>query len=205
MTTTHFDKAAADWDKKERRVKLAAAISGAIGKLPLSTGMDGLEYGCGTGLVGLALASRLGRLTAMDTSQGMLDVLRQKTSEQGLTNVSPLRCDLLADSYSHQHDLIFCSMTLHHIKASDGLLQRFCELLKPGGYLAVADLVQEDGSFHDPTASGVMHHGFDPEQLESLLTGQGMVEVRSRTIHTIVKPERVDREYPIFLLTGRKP
>ncbi len=204
MSTERFDKAAAEWDEKPRRVLLAEKISAAIGRLPLSREMDAMEYGCGTGLVGLPLASVLGRLTAVDTSQGMLDVVQEKIDAQGATNIRPLCCDLLAQEYPGKHDLIFCSMTLHHIKDAEELLKRFTELLNPGGYLALADLVQEDGSFHGPEAEGIKHHGFNPDTLTAFLATLGMIDLQSEVIHTIVKEENNNREYPVFLLSGRK-
>lgn len=205
MTTEHFDKAAKDWDKKERRVQLAAKISAAIARLPLSTKMDAMEYGCGTGLVGLSLAPFLGRLTAMDTSQGMLDTLQDKITREGISNVHPLRCDLLTEDYNKEHDLIFCAMTLHHIQESNILLQRFANLLNPGGYLALADLALEDGSFHDLSATGVHHYGFDSEKLASALAAAGLVETKSEIIHLLSKGEGETKTYPVFLLTGRRP
>jgi 2-polyprenyl-3-methyl-5-hydroxy-6-metoxy-1,4-benzoquinol methylase len=203
MSTERFDKAASEWDTKPRRVLLAEKISAAIGRLPLSREMDAMEYGCGTGLVGLPLAPALGRLTAIDTSQGMLDVVQEKIDAQGLTNIRPLCCDLLAEEYTGKHDLIFCSMTLHHIKDAEALLRRFTELLNPGGTLALADLVQEDGSFHGPSAEGIQHQGFDPDTLTEVLATLGMVDLQSEIIHTIVKEENNNREYPVFLLNGR--
>lgn len=204
MTTEHFDKAATGWDKKQRRVQLAAKISAAIARLPLSADMDAMEYGCGTGLVGLSLAPTLGHLTTIDTSQGMLDVLQEKITAQGISNVQPLRCDILTDDYSRKHDLIFSAMTLHHIKETESLLQRLAQLLNRGGYLALADLAQEDGSFHDPSVTGVHHHGFDCEKLAAILTAAGLVEIQSEIIHTMTKGEGEERKYPVFLLTGRK-
>ncbi|MBU0947008.1 MAG: class I SAM-dependent methyltransferase [Proteobacteria bacterium] len=204
MTSTHFDKAATDWDTKQPRVQLAAKISAAIARLPLSATMDAMEYGCGTGLVGLSLAPTLGHLTAIDTSQGMLDVLQEKIVEQGIANVSPLRCDLLIDDYSKRHDLIFCAMALHHVQEFEPLLQRFAGLLNQGGYLALADLAQEDGSFHDPSAEGVHHHGFDSEQLAAILSAAGLIKIKSEIIHTLIKGEGDGTQYPVFLLSAQK-
>lgn len=202
MTTEHFDKAAADWDTKPRRVQLAEKISGAIARLPLSQEMNAMEYGCGTGLVGLSLAPSLKWLTSIDTSQGMLDTLQKKITEQGIKNVTPLCCDLLADDYNQSHDLIFCAMTLHHIKDAEGLLRRLANLLHPGGYLAVADLAEEDGSFHDPEAKGIMHHGFNSQRLTAILTDVGCTDIKNEIIHTITKG---GRPYPVFLLTAHRP
>jgi predicted TPR repeat methyltransferase len=207
MSGKHFDQAAAGWDQKQRRVELAARIAAAIsGTLPLNAAMTALEYGCGTGLVGLALAPQLASLTAVDTSAGMLEVLARKIADEKIANVTPLRLDLLHEPLADRFDLIFCAMVLHHIQETDTILARFSGLLRDGGYLAVADLREEDGSFHDPEADGVMHHGFDPADLAARLGGLGMQEVRFSEVHSIVKPREAGetRFYPVFLLTGRK-
>ena len=204
MSTEKFDKAASEWDSKPRRVQVAETISAAMGRLPLSREMDAMEYGCGTGLVGIPLASSLGRLTAIDTSRGMLDEVEKKITSGGLANVRTLQCDLLTEDYRQNHDFIFCAMTLHHVEDARGLLRRFTELLNPGGYLAVADLVTEDGSFHGPSAEGIKHHGFNPERLKTFLADLGLVDLRSDIIHTIIKEEQDNREFPVFLLSGRK-
>lgn len=207
MSGKHFDKAAAGWDQKQRRVELAAKIAAAISStLPLHKKMKALEYGCGTGLVGLALAPQLETLTAVDTSSGMLEVLARKIEEEKITNVTPLRLDLSQESMEDRFDLIFCAMTLHHIKEADQLLARFCDLLQDGGYLAVADLKEEDGSFHDADADGVMHFGFNPEYLVRTLTTLGLQQVAVKEVHAIIKTNDagVERAYPVILVTGKK-
>jgi len=203
MTTERFDKFAPDYDTKLRRVQLAEVISTAIARLPLTENMTAMEFGCGTGLVGLALAPLIKTLIALDTSQGMLDVLQKKIDEQNLTNVHCSNSDIFRDEYKQKYDLIICSMTLHHLQDADGLLRRFSELLTPGGYLAVADLILEDGSFHDPSADGIFHHGFDMKTLKTTLAQFDMDSVQGDIIHTIRK-EATEKEYPVFLLTAQK-
>ncbi len=203
MSAERFDTMAADYDKKLRRRQLAESISTSVAKLPLTKTMDGMEFGCGTGLVGLLLAPELGTLTALDISQGMLDVLQQKIDEQHLDNVRCLNADIFQENYKYTYDLILCSMTLHHLQDATGLLQRFTELLNPGGYLAIADLYLEDGSFHDASAEGIFHTGFNTEALRSTLTGFGMESIQIEPVHTI-KKEKTGNEYPIFLLTAHK-
>jgi 2-polyprenyl-3-methyl-5-hydroxy-6-metoxy-1,4-benzoquinol methylase len=203
MSTEYFDRAAAEWDGKSRRVLLAEKIAAAILELPLSDKMSGMEYGCGTGLVGIAIAPSLKSLTAVDTSRGMLAELQKKVDEGAISNIQTLYCDLSSDAYRKKHDLIFCVMTLHHIENAQGLLQHFTELLNPGGYLAIVDLVTEDGSFHKASAEGIHHYGFDPGELATLLEDLGMEELKDRVIHSIVKEEN-NTTYPVFLLAGRK-
>jgi len=201
-----FDTKAADWDKKKTRVALAGAIAEAISDLPLNREMSAMEYGCGTGLVGLALAPRLGKLTAVDTSPGMLEVLQQKIDTAGVHNVTPLQLDLAHEPCVDRFDLIFSAMTLHHIEAANDILAVFCRLLNDGGYLAIADLDREDGSFHAPGSRGVRHHGFDRRQLSRQLGEHGLTEVKDRTAYVFRKSGKdgTIRDYSIFLITGRK-
>jgi SAM-dependent methyltransferase len=207
MGEKHFDRAAAGWDQKQRRIEMAARIAGAISSaLPLAPTMKAMEYGCGTGLVGLALAPQLASLIAVDTSSGMLEILARKIADEKIPNVTPFRLDLPAEPYTDRFDLIFSAMVLHHVRETDKILARLVDLLVVGGYLALADLWEEDGSFHDPGMEGVMHHGFNPADLAARLGGLGMGEVTWTEVHSIIKSDGAgtERAYPVFLLTGRK-
>lgn len=206
MNTNRFDSAAADWDKKDQRVQLAAAIAAGIAELPLHPAMEALEYGCGTGLVGLALAPRLKSLTAADSSPGMLATLSDKIAAAGLTNVYPLLLDLHQDTCSQQFDLIFSAMTLHHLADVGPIIEKLVAGLKTGGHIALADLDSEDGSFHGDNTEGVMHHGFDRDELGRTLRRLGCGTIQARTVHTVVKPDAAGalQSYPVFLVTAKK-
>jgi ubiquinone/menaquinone biosynthesis C-methylase UbiE len=202
-----FDKVAAGWDEKPQRRLLAAAVAAGIAAdIHLHREMQVLEYGCGTGLCGLQLASEVGHLTAVDTSAGMLEELRKKVRSLDLGNVTPLL--ISPDRWTQPaaaFDLVFSSMVLHHIETIQTLLKHFQKSLKPGGSLALADLEKEDGTFHDdPT--GVAHHGFDPQALIAVLKQLGFAALNARTVHMIRKQHSDDeRAYPVFLITGQKP
>ncbi len=80
---TNFDERARDWDSDPKKVERARVVADAIRKtIPLSQEMKALEYGCGTGLLSFALQPDLGEITLADTSQGMLDVLREKIAKR---------------------------------------------------------------------------------------------------------------------------
>lgn len=203
-----FDDAAADWDEKPQRVALARRVAEAIEQvIPLTGSMRVLEYGCGTGLVSRALSPRVAKIIAVDTSPRMLEVLRQKAREEKIYNLETLVHDLTVNPLPEQDfDLVISSMTLHHIPDFAALVHRFFALLKPGGYLALADLVTEDGSFHEDQR-GVAHHGINPQALLAILQENGGLDCGVQEIHTIVKNQENNdqpRRYPVFLVWCRK-
>jgi ubiquinone/menaquinone biosynthesis C-methylase UbiE len=202
-----FDAKAATWDEEPRRVLLAREVTAAIlQEVPLSRHMTALDYGCGSGLVTLGIQPHVGRIVGADSSQGMLDVLARKVQEQGIANVSTRLIDLVAqDSLDSGFDLIVSSMTMHHVCDVATLISDFARALNPGGWLALADLETEDGSFHDDQ-TGVYHHGFDRDFMHELLTGSGCSDVRVVSAATVHKksPDGGERSYPVFLAVGRK-
>lgn len=201
-----FDAKAAQWDEQPARLRLAGDVAAAIAAaVPLRKSMNALEFGCGTGLVTVALAPALAAITAVDTSAGMLDVLRNKTRTLSLPNIHPLQIDLTRDPLpAGDYDLVFSSMVFHHIRDCRAVLKTCRDLLKPGGWLAVADLDAEDGSFHGPDAR-IEHQGFDRADFKAALKALGFENLRDTTAATIPRQTAQGlRNYPVFLITAQK-
>jgi tRNA (cmo5U34)-methyltransferase len=196
----HFDRAAATWDLRDRRVALAHAVAQAVAaRVPLAGKRSVLDFGCGTGLVTLELAPQVGSITGADTSPGMLSILAEKASALGI----PVQLISLDAEGSRDlggpYDLIVSSMTLHHVADVPALLRRFSLHLRPSGQVALADLDEEDGSFHESTVS-FHHRGFPRERMAAWLEEAGFRDVRLGAAAVTVKQ---GREYPVFLATAR--
>ena len=203
---TNFDERAKDWDSDPKKIERAGAVAKAIRRaIPLSNEMEALEYGCGTGLLSFALQSDLGQITLADTSQGMLDVLSEKIASAGVTNMHPVRLDLASDPLpAGRYDLTYSLMTLHHIHDVNDILVKFCDLLVPEGYLLVADLDQEDGSFHTDGTTDV-HLGFDRDELQKTVENIGFGNVLFSTAYEIKKKiGNEEKTFPVFLMTAQK-
>ena len=183
-----FDKAAATWDENPGRVKMAENVTQAIlGTIRPGPDTDVMDFGCGTGLLTLALQPHVRTVTAVDSSQGMLDVLDQKIRAQGLTNVRTRHVDLEKDELPGPFDLAVSSMTFHHIRDTDLLLKRIAGILKPGGKIAIADLDSDEGKFHDSN-EGVFHFGFDRHLMRKSFEAAGFVAVQNRTAAIMACP-----------------
>jgi ubiquinone/menaquinone biosynthesis C-methylase UbiE len=205
LDAAHFDSKARQWDDnpvfQERALKIAEAVRKAV---PLRRDMNALDYGCGTGLLSFPLKDELGAILLADSSGGMLDVVTGKIAAQGVANMTPLKLDLLTDPPPAQRfDLIVTSMTLHHVPDTDHILRTFHDLLQPGGYLCIADLDQEDGSFHGPEVD--VHHGFDRAELSQRAAQAGLADIQFQTVFSIAKErESGAQDYPVFLMTARR-
>lgn len=205
LDAAHFDSKARQWDEnpvfQERARKIAEALRAMV---PLSPRMTALDYGSGSGLLSFPLKDELGHITLSDTSPGMLAVAEEKIAAQGVANMAILQADLSATALpDRRFDLIYSSMTLHHIPDTDAILAAFHAHLNPGGWLAIADLDREDGSFHGPEVD--VHHGFDRQTLEEKTRQAGFADVAFRTVFEIEKDQPEGRRaYPVFLMVARK-
>lgn len=122
--------------------------------------------------------------------------------------MKPIKLDLTSDPLPNEHfDLVYTMMTLHHIPDTQHILNQFYELLNHGGYLCVADLDKEDGSFHGHDVDDV-HKGFDRKELADLAEKLGFTSINFTTAYKMEK--EVDNQgktelFPIFLMVAKKP
>ncbi len=196
---SHFDQAANSWEQRPISQQLASSIPAAIEQaIILQPQQRLLDFGAGTGLLSAALATQVAEIVALDTSDAMLAVLAQKQ----LPNVRIVNQDIFA-GLAEQFDGVVSCMAVHHVADTAGLFQVFFQQLVSGGFIAIADLDQEDGSFHgDNEGKGVKHLGFDRQQLTTILQDIGYQDI---AFNTAVNIEKDGRNYPVFLLIARKP
>ncbi len=139
-----FDKEAASWDAPPR-VKLAEDVARSILRhVPLKAEMDILDFGCGTGLVSLALLPKVRSVTGVDSSQGMLDVFNAKVFRGNISRAKTVHLNLdKGESLPGFYHVIVTSMALHHIKDIKALLDKFSEAIFPGVILSLPILIMK--------------------------------------------------------------
>lgn len=88
-------KTSRDWDKKAagfaQRTASSLYTELFIGLLRPKASWNILDVGCGPGTLALPLSEQVHTVSALDYSQGMLDILTQKTKKQRIKNISTYR------------------------------------------------------------------------------------------------------------------
>ena len=195
-----FEHKSKSWDMNSKRVKNAKEISSLIVKnINLDKDMTIMDFGTGTGLLSYFIAPLVKKIVAVDNSPSMLDEFEKKSilfdSETEI-----IQKDLSTDIIDRQFDGIISSMTIHHIEEIKALFQKFYTMLPQNGFIAIADLEEEDGTFHSDN-SGVFHFGFNKEELKVIATKVGFTDIHFELANTICKPHK---EFNVFLMIGVK-
>jgi len=196
-----FDSRAREWDKDKMHMERSVAIAAELEKMiPLRHSMKALEYGAGTGILSFLLKDRFSEITLMDNSQEMIKVCLEKTEYLETSHVVPLWFDLEHKNFDGKFDIIYNQMVLHHVDDFEAIINTFYSLLNTEGYLAIADLYTEDGSFHGIDVK--VHLGFDPDLLAEILKKAGFKDVEYKTCFEVKRES--GKKYPVFLLVGKK-
>ena len=92
---------------------------------------------------------------------------------------------------SSTFDLIYSSMTLHHLTDVAATVKLLTTYLKPGGLLVAFDLEQgpESMLFHPQPVSPCVHHqgGFASDDLRTVWKGAGLKDVSCEKVHRFTK------------------
>jgi len=196
----HFKNKSKSWDMNSKRVQNAKSIADLIVKnIDLNAHMELMDFGAGTGLLGYCVAPYVAKIVAVDNSPSMLMEFKNKCD--GFSCVTEvIEKDLSTETIDRKFDGIISSMTIHHLEDLNALFAKFSNMLEDNGFIAIADLDLEDGSFHSDN-TGVFHHGFNRELLENIALESGFKDIKFDLASTINKPHR---EFTVFLMTGVK-
>lgn len=200
MKKDFFAQKAGGYDKNKSRVDNVENIANAIlNSVQFDKSMHIADFGSGTGLLLERIAPKVGKITAIDISSSMNEQLRNKQAQLPC-ELEILELDLTTTNIDQRFDGIISSMTMHHVKDVAAMFKKFYGLVKEGGFIAIADLDSEDGSFHSED-TGVFHCGFERQQFEQAATDAGFKNVTVETASVVQKPQG---KFGVFLLVGNK-
>lgn len=200
MAVDNFAHKSKSWDMNSKRVKNAKGIAdGIISGIELKPTMKIMDFGAGTGLLSYFVAPLVDTIVAVDNSPSMLEKFKEKESEFDC-KTKILELDLSTTTVDERFDGIISSMTIHHLEDIKALFQKFYNMLEEDGFIAIADLDSEDGTFHSDN-TGVFHFGFEREALEKIAIEVGFKNIRFELASTINKPHC---SFTVFLMLANK-
>lgn len=177
--TDKFEMIASSYDTPER-IHIAKVSSDAIRDYLIdSKNKSAIDFGCGTGLVGMNLLDDFSMVTFLDTSENMIHQLDQKITSLRLKNVKTLLFDFeKEEQLDIRVDYIFMAQVLLHIHDTELILSRLYKILNADGHLIMVDFVE-----NDKVISDIVHPGFDVMKLTDRMSKIGYREIQSRNIY----------------------
>ncbi len=181
--TEKFDQMATKYDTAERVFIAeisASAVRDVLGVSRKYT--SALDFGCGTGVVGLSLIDLFDRVYFLDTSLNMLNVVDEKLKEIGVSNAETLHIDLEQDNnmdFDFKVDCIFMCQVLLHINDYVPVLDKLKNMLNPNGVLVIVDFDE-----NTEIVSDLVHGGFNQFKLCESLKGLDFSKVESKNFHS---------------------
>ncbi|HEY4047777.1 MAG TPA: metalloregulator ArsR/SmtB family transcription factor [Acidobacteriaceae bacterium] len=158
------------------------------------------DLGAGEGAFSLLLARRGNRVIAVDSSDKMVELGTELAQREGAGTLEYRKGDMEAVPIAEASvDLALFSQSLHHAIHPERAISEARRILKPGGRVAVLDLVKH--RFEEARELYAdLWLGFSEVELETILTKAAFKNVRTTVVHK-------ETEAPYFqtlLAVGRK-
>jgi ubiquinone/menaquinone biosynthesis C-methylase UbiE/biotin operon repressor len=158
------------------------------------------DLGAGEGAFSLLLAQRAQQVIAVDNSDKMVEIGSALARKQGVPALEYRKGDLEAVPIADGSvDLALFSQSLHHALHPERAVAEAWRILKPGGRVAILDLVQHRFAEARELYADVWL-GFSEVELELMLGKAGFANVHTAVVHK-------ETEAPFFqtvLATGNK-
>lgn len=200
---------------------------GLVAVLDPRQGERALDLGCGRGAVLLPLARAVGpqgSVTGGDLSPRMVQQCRAVAEAEGLDHVEVAVVDAqeptgLDGEGSGGFDVIASSLVLFFLPDPPRALQRWRDLLRPGGRVGVSTFADEDPAWSsvddvfrphlppemlDPRTTGRAGPFASDEGVEGLFRDAGLVDVRTAHRTVDVRFEDADHWYRFSMSVGQR-
>lgn len=177
--TDKFERIAGTYDTPER-IHIAKVSSDAIREhLADAKSKNAIDFGCGTGLVGMNLLNDFHSMLFLDASPNMINQIQQKISDSNLSNAHTLCFDFEKSELTDlRADYIFMAQVLLHIEDYEFILSRLFDVLHEGGHLLIVDFNK-----NEHIVSDLVHNGFHQEELIGKMTKMGYGNIQSKTFY----------------------
>lgn len=194
-----FERMAKQYDTPER-AKIANIIAKEISTHIIDGKMKhAMDYGCGTGLVGLMLHDKFETMLLVDAASNMVDQVNEKIKQLHINNASAVVYDFEQNIPANLNvDYIIVVQTLLHIKDVQPVLNNFYRLLNSDGHLMIVDFDK-----NEEIISNDVHNGFKQDELMDTLQTIGFTKVETKTFYT-GSNIFMNKDASLFIMDARK-
>lgn len=180
------------------RIEIAKVIADEI-RRHVTVGKSAIDYGCGTGIVGLELLNIFSNVLFIDASPKMIEIVEEKLERINAENAKAMCLDFEVETPPNlKTDYILVVQTLLHIKDTESILSQLYSLLNTDGHLIIVDFDKTEG-----IESTEVQHGFGQEELINDILKLGFSKA---TAHTFYRGEKIfmGKDAGVFLLDAKK-
>ncbi|PAE29096.1 hypothetical protein CHI07_11050 [Paenibacillus sp. 7884-2] len=178
MENNIFEQLAKKYDTEERMELANVIVKEVKAEIQNSKSKSLLDYGSGTGLIGLELSDLVDSVLLVDSSEQMLKVAQAKITHRGITNANVLYSDFTKEIPELKADIILMSLVLLHIPDTKKVLQALFHILNDGGKLVIIDFDKNDKISHPK-----VHNGFSHAELKEILAEVGFKSSDVKTFY----------------------
>jgi ubiquinone/menaquinone biosynthesis C-methylase UbiE len=201
----YFDEVANQWDSMRQSFFSEEVRVTALAKAGVKAGQLAADIGAGSGFISEALLGAKLKVIAVDQSEDMLTVMKEKFGESavdyraGGSEALPIE--------DNSVDYAFANMYLHHVEAPALAIKEMVRILRPDGQLIITDLDSHDFAFLVEE-----HHdrwlGFERDLVSHWFTEAGLSHVEVGDVGcdccTTSECGTCDASIGIFIAAGRK-
>lgn len=197
--TDKFEMIANMYDTPER-IHIAKVSSDAIREYVVDAkSKRAIDFGCGTGLVGMNLIDEFHSMLFLDTSANMIQQVERKIADSRLQHADTLCFDMEKENLPDvKADYIFMAQVLLHIHDVAFVLTRLFDVLNEDGHLLIVDFDKNEAIVSD-----IVHNGFRQKELADIMAGIGYKQIQSKTFYN-GRNLFMGQDASMFILDARK-
>ena len=183
-----YDGLAADYDREQlcTSVSIVHKAEYALfeARLPslVSPSDRVLEIGAGTGIFTLPIARRCREVTAVDISEGMLEILAGKAEKDGLANIRTIAGNAETIDLGGSWTVACAFSSLEYMADLPAFFRRLADRIEPGGTLyfitARRSLLRLFAQIGNAMRQGVWLKAHSRREIEAMLSAAGFGEIR---------------------------
>jgi ubiquinone/menaquinone biosynthesis C-methylase UbiE len=137
-----------------------------------------MDFGCGTGILGLKIINNVKKLIFLDSSKEMIKQVKSGLLEKNVLNYELIEGEI--DTYKGDKiDLILVTNVLNYIDDINNVINKFSNILKKGGKVLVVDLIETSEDISNT------HNGFKPENVVKLFENNGFNNVKYENFYDL--------------------